>query len=360
MTRAAPSEIDRGRGAVRPGASRRLLSVALALCGAVAGGPALAQQGWAPTVATSPGGTLNSPAVAVFSGQAAPAVDPRFFPAPANGPAQPPIRTTLPQGAWSPIVTGAIPTPAPAQPARSPEAPALRVPGGFVPPIGAAALGNRKTAAADATPAADATSPQGGESARAEPPSPPAAPQLPKMPGPLDALPPTASAAQQYCFNTSDSAADARFAWQAKKIQEMEAELDRRSQQLEAKTQEYKRWLARRDEFSRKAQEKLVGFYAKMRPDAAALQLASMDEETAAAVLTKLETKVASAIMGEMAPEDAAKIATIISGASKVPPAPRPAPVAADANGGEANATPPAGQVPGPPGAAAPPEQPRS
>jgi flagellar motility protein MotE (MotC chaperone) len=138
--------------------------------------------------------------------------------------------------------------------------------------------------------------------------------------GPLDALPPNASAAQQYCFNTTDSAADARFAWQAKKIKDMEAELEKRAQQLEAKTAEYKTWLERRDEFARKAHEKLVGFYSGMRPDAAAGQLAELDEEMAAAVVIKLQTKVASQIMGEMDPERAAKIATIISGAAKVPP----------------------------------------
>lgn len=135
---------------------------------------------------------------------------------------------------------------------------------------------------------------------------------------PLDPPPPTASAAQQYCFNTSDSAQDARFAWQAKKIKEMEAELDKRAQQLEAKTEAYKHWLDRRDEFSRKAHEKLVSFYARMRPDAAALQLATVNEEMAAAVMMKLETKVASQILGEMDPERAAKIATIISGSSRV------------------------------------------
>jgi flagellar motility protein MotE (MotC chaperone) len=62
-----------------------------------------------------------------------------------------------------------------------------------------------------------------------------------------------------------------------------------------------------------------VGFYTRMRPDAAALQLATLDEEMAAAVVMKLETKVASQIMGEMDPERAAKIASIISGAGRLP-----------------------------------------
>lgn len=129
-----------------------------------------------------------------------------------------------------------------------------------------------------------------------------------------------ATPAQQYCFNTADSAADARFAWQAKKIREMEAELDKRVAFLQKRTEEYKSWLAKRDTFSRKAQEKLVGFYAKMQPDAAAAQLTVMDEMMAAAILMKLKPKVASLVMGEIPAEKAAKLAAIISGAAKVPP----------------------------------------
>ncbi len=104
----------------------------------------------------------------------------------------------------------------------------------------------------------------------------------------------------------------------------MEGELEKRAEQLEAKTEEYKKWLARRDEFSKKAQEKLVAFYAKMRPDAAALQLTAMDDESAAALLTKLEPKVASLVMAEITPEKAAKIAAVISGAARIPPNRRP------------------------------------
>jgi flagellar motility protein MotE (MotC chaperone) len=333
--------------------------------------PATAQQGWMPTVATSPGAPI---APGAFSG-ATPVVDPRFFPSPRVSAAPP--HNPLPQGAWSPIVTGALPNSAPpfgAPAAGSAQAPALRAPGsGSVPPVSANPA--RQSAADAATvPATPATTAKttvesanqaGAANPLAEGATSSTGVSLPKLPGPLDAPPPNASPAQQYCYNTVDSAADARFAWQAKKIQDMEAELDKRSQQLEEKTQEYKRWLARRDEFSRKAQEKLVGFYAKMRPDAAALQLASMDEETAAAVLTKLETKVASQIMGEMVPEDAAKIATIISGAAKVPAQPR-ANTAADASGSATEDNTSAdgkGAAAGPadsPDAARPPEQPKS
>lgn len=267
-------------------------------------------QGWTPTVATSPGGSFNPPPES--SNGATVDIDPRYFPSPHD--TAPPARNhPVPQGQWSPIVTGALPeTGEPPRPVQ--RAPLRKVPGATVAPIQSlspirptvqaqAATGSKAgTAAAEAPARVDATEAALGRK------------------GALDALPPNASAAQQYCFNTADSAADARFAWQAKKIKDMEAELEKRAQQLEAKTAEYKTWLERRDEFARKAHEKLVGFYSGMRPDAAAGQLAELDEEMAAAVVIKLQTKVASQIMGEMDPERAAKIATIISGAAKVPP----------------------------------------
>lgn len=281
------------------------------------GAPAFAQQGWVPTVATAPGGSFHTPDA---TGRAAPNFDPRYSP-------NAPPRNPLPQGAWSPIVTGGIPQTLPSEPKTVNTPATVGVPAGglspLVPltPVRPVGAPKAVVAAGDAPGSNAAREPVPGKPQ-------PAASQatagegdaLFKKPGPLDTPPPNATAAQQYCFNTSDSAADARFAWQARKIKEMEAELDKRAQQLEAKTEEYKQWLQRRDEFSRKAHEKLVGFYSRMRPDAAALQLATLDEEMAAAVVTKLETKVASQIMGEMDPERAAKIATIISGAAKIPP----------------------------------------
>ncbi len=236
----------------------------------------------------------------------------------------------LPQGAWSPIVTGALPAEAQAQ--APPDEQARFIQDAANRPVGSKAAAVLETGGiAQADPAAKtAAAPGANASPGGTAPAAGSEPILPRQ-RPLEALPPEATAAQQYCFNTADSAADARFAWQAKKIKEMEAELEKRAQQLEAKTEEYKKWLARRDEFSKKAQEKLVAFYAKMRPDAAALHMTAMDDEAAAALLTKLEPKVASLVMAEIQPEKAAKIAAVISGAARIPPnrRPRPAPPAA-------------------------------
>ena len=124
--------------------------------------------------------------------------------------------------------------------------------------------------------------------------------------------------AREYCLNIADAAADARFAWQKKMLGELEQEIAKRVELLEAKTAEYQRWLARRDEFSKKAQENVVTIYARMKPDAAAAQLVAMDEETAAAVLTKLDSRNASAILSEMEPTQAARLTATINGAANV------------------------------------------
>jgi flagellar motility protein MotE (MotC chaperone) len=125
------------------------------------------------------------------------------------------------------------------------------------------------------------------------------------------------TAAQQYCANIADAAADARFAWQKKTLTEVQQEVDRRIAKLEAKIAEYQKWLARRDEFSKKAQESLVSIYSKMRPDAAASQLVKMDEETAAAVLLKLDPRIASTILNEIPAPQAARLTGTISGAAR-------------------------------------------
>lgn len=133
-----------------------------------------------------------------------------------------------------------------------------------------------------------------------------------------------AERAEEYCANIANPAADARFAWQKKMLTDMEQEIAKRIQLLEEKTAEYQKWLARRDEFSRKANETVLRIYARMRPDAAAVQLAALDEETAASVLTKLEPRTASLILNEMEAAQAVRLTATISGAGKVAPVPAP------------------------------------
>jgi flagellar motility protein MotE (MotC chaperone) len=127
-----------------------------------------------------------------------------------------------------------------------------------------------------------------------------------------------ARTARDYCKNIADAAADARFAWQKKTLADLEQEVAKRVVLLEERTAEYQRWLARRDEFSKKARDSVVTIYARMRPDAAAAQLVAMDEETAAAVLTKLDPRNASAILNEMDATQAARLTATIGGAANV------------------------------------------
>jgi flagellar motility protein MotE (MotC chaperone) len=123
----------------------------------------------------------------------------------------------------------------------------------------------------------------------------------------------------QYCTNIATAAADARFLWHQQKLLETEEQVKNRIADLEAKIAEYRKWLDRRDEFSRKAQGSVTNIYAKMRPDAAAQQLMALDEEMAAAVIIKLNPRVASAVMAEMDAQKAARLSAIISGAAKGP-----------------------------------------
>jgi flagellar motility protein MotE (MotC chaperone) len=132
--------------------------------------------------------------------------------------------------------------------------------------------------------------------------------------------------AREYCLNIADAASDARMVWQKKVLADLEQQIAKRVELLEAKTAEYKQWLARREEFSKKAQDSVVTIYARMRPDAAAAQLVAMDEETAAAVLTKLDPRTASLILNDMEPAQAARLTATISGAANpaLPGRPRP------------------------------------
>jgi flagellar motility protein MotE (MotC chaperone) len=124
-------------------------------------------------------------------------------------------------------------------------------------------------------------------------------------------------AVQQYCANIANPAAEARFAWQKQALADIERQLEERIALLEAKAAELQKWVTRRDEFVDKARQNLVQIYARMRPDAAAMQLMAMDEETASAVLLKLEPRTASMILNEMEPAQAARLTAIIGGAAR-------------------------------------------
>ncbi|EXL03491.1 hypothetical protein BG46_03590 [Brucella anthropi] len=128
---------------------------------------------------------------------------------------------------------------------------------------------------------------------------------------------------RKFCGNIDDQAADARYALQAKQLTELKADVEERMRALEEKRREYEMWLKRRDEFVSKAQDSLVDIISKMKPDAAAAQMALIGDEAAAALILKLNPRVSSIILNEMPPEKAAKLARVIVGSQRTTTAPQ-------------------------------------
>ncbi len=124
-----------------------------------------------------------------------------------------------------------------------------------------------------------------------------------------------------YCKNIADEASEAQVAWRMAKIAELEAELEKRMEQLDAKKAALQKWMAQRNRFLELARGSLVDIYSRMRPDAAAQQIAALDDLTAAAIVMKLDARVASLIMAEIEAERAARLTRVIVGAARSKPA---------------------------------------
>ncbi|AQT44266.1 MotE family protein [Bartonella sp. M0177] len=152
---------------------------------------------------------------------------------------------------------------------------------------------------------------------------------IPSAPSPQRTLP-SANASQdeieKFCGNIDSQAADARFELQSQQLQQLRMQIDDRIKVLEEKRQEYENWLNKRNEFLAKAQDSLVNIISKMRPDAAAAQLALVDDFAAAAIMLKLTPRVSSAIMNELPPEKSANLTKVLVSAQKLPPENKPAP----------------------------------
>ncbi len=164
-----------------------------------------------------------------------------------------------------------------------------------------------------------------------------ASPKVEDPARPVAAAEPPA-AVKSYCENIADSALDARFLHQKAELGRLEEELAKKTALLETKKAEFQEWLKRRDDFIGKVEASLVKLYSKIKPDAAAPQLAAMDEEAAAALLLKLSAKNSSAILDQMETAKAARLVSVMMGAARpadkaaTPEAPRNA--AAEQPGG--------------------------
>lgn len=165
--------------------------------------------------------------------------------------------------------------------------------GAVSPPASAADAGKKKEAPA-------------GQPAAGEAEGPPVAPEL--KGGTL---------AEHYCAAIRDMAAEARYAYQTRELDDLRKSIAAEIDALDARIVELKTWTERREAFAAKALAQVVGIYAAMRPEAASGQLQHMDEATAAAIISKLDARAASAILNEMPPEKAAQLATILSAASR-------------------------------------------
>jgi flagellar motility protein MotE (MotC chaperone) len=121
-----------------------------------------------------------------------------------------------------------------------------------------------------------------------------------------------------FCSNVADPAVDARLAWQLKELEKAESLLRERIAEVETKRAEYEKWMALRDEFLKKAEASVVEIYSRMKPEAAATQIAGMADETAAAVLAKLTPRSSSAIFNEMDTARAAHLADLLGGVRRV------------------------------------------
>lgn len=117
-----------------------------------------------------------------------------------------------------------------------------------------------------------------------------------------------------YCKNIAEAASDARIKWQTWKLISLEASLRDRIEELQRKEREFEKWVERREDLLNEVEDQVVSIIGRMRPEAAAAQLQTTDEEAAVGVLLKLKARVASSILDEMEPSRAAQLTQSMMG----------------------------------------------
>jgi flagellar motility protein MotE (MotC chaperone) len=122
---------------------------------------------------------------------------------------------------------------------------------------------------------------------------------------------------REFCTNIADAARDQRYLIQKQELETLQKDVDERIKTLEARRAEYEDWLKRRNDFLKSAEAGLVEIYRKMKPDAAAAQLAEINPEIASAIVMKLPPRQSSVILGEMPAGKAALLTRIIAIAGK-------------------------------------------
>ncbi|MFD1695816.1 MotE family protein [Roseibium aestuarii] len=158
-----------------------------------------------------------------------------------------------------------------------------------------------------------------GQGAQAEQPR--AKPQSDPAPKLVRTTPETQGAEQPsdvelYCKNIAQSAEEARIAWQTWKLLSLETKVQAQVALLERKRAEFEQWVEKRAKLLAEVEGHVVNIVSRMRPDAAAAQLSTTDDDTATGVLLKLKPRVASEILDEMDPARAAQLTQAMVGFS--------------------------------------------
>ena len=134
---------------------------------------------------------------------------------------------------------------------------------------------------------------------------------LPK-PRPI-AIDKNADDASRYCANVAPAIAEARVAWQTKRLAELDGQVKQRIADLEKAEASARDWMAKRDEAMKAATDDVVAIYGKMQAENAAHQIGAMDDRIAAAILGRLKPNAAAAIFSEMEPDRASRLSSLIA-----------------------------------------------
>jgi flagellar motility protein MotE (MotC chaperone) len=122
-----------------------------------------------------------------------------------------------------------------------------------------------------------------------------------------------------YCRNITEAASDARLQWQTWKLVSLEARLRGRIEELQRTEKDFEEWV-QRENLLNEVEDQVVSIIGRMRPEAAAAQLSTTDEEAAVGVLLKLKARVASSILDEMEPSRAAQLTQSMMGLASPEP----------------------------------------
>ena len=120
--------------------------------------------------------------------------------------------------------------------------------------------------------------------------------------------------APKFCAAIAPAVQEARIAWQMKRLNDLDAQMRQRLEELGRIELSAKNWVERREQMLKAAKDEVVAIYAKMQPETAATQIAAMDDAVAAAILSKLKPGVSGAILDQMDAARAAKLSGLIAG----------------------------------------------